>query len=168
MRRVPKKRVFAIGAFVAAVLIWFLTVHRSAYVYRCPDCRYGRDVLQYRCFGICVKERTAEFESGISRIARDLGVPCAHAGMECWHKQRWWGLLFCAYPCYSGTVRLVGGTDGWYDSRGAAIVREMAERDPALAGVFRERVLEQHDMGWFRAFVSSVHSRNEERQRETE
>ncbi len=58
--------------------VWFAAVDRSWFVEDCPDCEFGRDIVQYRILTIPVREEIDEYRPVVQRIAEDLGVPCRH------------------------------------------------------------------------------------------
>ena len=95
------------------VVVWFLAVDESWFVDTCPECRWSADVLQIRVIGVPIRERRVSFDSLIYLISQDLDIPCHHGQLSRFHRRRWWGLIICYAPCYTGTVGIVDDTR-WY------------------------------------------------------
>ena len=142
-------------SFVFIVAFWLLGVDCSWFVEECPDCSFGRDIIQYRILTIPIYQRSREYNSVLQKIATDIGAECEHPNLVRWHKHRYWGLLICAYPCINGTYRM-SGDDSWYDNKARAIVKEMVRANPSLRDEFAERVLKNHDWKYLKVFVQKV------------
>jgi len=150
-----RKRLILAAALVALTVLWFLAVDWSWFVDDCPSCGLGRDVAQYRVFGIPVHERAREYHTPLELVARDLGVACSHPEMTRWHKHRWWGLCICAYPRINGINGLTSDAS-WYDETVAAKVRQLGRANPSLGNEFARRALEERDMDYWKAFVEQL------------
>ena len=150
-------RWLAIGGALLLVLaaLWFLGVDRSWFVEECRDCGFGRDIGQYRVFGLAVHERVRSHHTLVERLSVDLGVPCEHPHLNRWHRQRWWGLCICAWPKIKGTVRIIGDLS-WYNETVSGRAKAIARADPGAGQRFRERVLLQHDMEYLQEFVKTL------------
>jgi hypothetical protein len=142
----------AVGMLALGVL-WFVAVDRSLFVENCGCCHTSWYISQYRVYGVPIREETITYQTTFARIAEDLGVPCPHE-LRRWHKYRFWGLLHCASPAISGTLRLDG--PDWYDERKAQVVRLMARSDPDSAEEYRQRVLLNFDQPYWRRFLPDV------------
>ncbi len=153
------KRKLAI-AFLSAVCIaarWFLGVDRSWFVEYCPDCHFGRHIMQFRIFTIPVSERIFGGDSVLQHIASDIGINCGHPALERWHKHRWWGLVICACPCINGMSGVGSSAEAsWYDDKASSTVKEMVKTEPTLRGEFAERVLKNHDWEYLKTFCERV------------
>ena len=101
-----RRLVIAVCSTMIMSLAWFLLVDHSTFIDDCPDCMYSRDVLQYRLAGHCIHENTRDYLTIVQRVAVDVGTECTHPQMHRWHKHRYWGLWFCAFPCINGLHRL--------------------------------------------------------------
>ena len=153
-----KRKIIIISlSLVTFAGFWFLGVDGSWFVDDCPDCLHGRDIYQIRIFTIPIYQRVKEDYSIIEKITEDIGISCRHPNLVRWHKHRYWGLWFCAYPCINGISRLTGD-DRWYDDRARAIVKEISKTDPTLREIFSTRVLKNHDWKYLKAFVQQVGS----------
>ncbi len=137
----------------AVAVLWMVAVDWSWFVERCDDCWLDRDILQIRVYRVPVAETTREY-GVLHLVARDLGVPCSHNHVVRWHKYRFWGLIYPAWPCISGTLRLSG--EDWYDDAITEIVRAKAKESPGLAEEFRRRVLVDHDRQYLFAFLAEL------------
>ncbi len=151
------KRKFTIILLSPALIaaFWFLGVDRSWFVEACPDCGFGRDIIQYRVFTIPIYQRTRDYISTSQKIALDIGAECKHSKLERWHKHRWWGLIICACPCITGMSGL-SDADEWYDDKARSIVKEMVRANPSLRDEFAKSVLKNHDWTFLRAFCEQV------------
>ena len=146
-----RKKHIAIS-IVVMLAVWFLGVDLSWFVHDCPDCGYGKDVVQYRIFTIPVRESTRESPTITQYVAADLGVPCAHQHSTSWHKHKWWGLLVCKSPCINGIYRLTGD-DSWYDRQASAKVVALAAMDSSIKDDFVRTVLVNHDYRFVRTVL---------------
>lgn len=155
-----RRIILAVVALIAPTLVWFLAVDFSVFHESCPDCHSDRDIGQYRVFGYPVREDIFEHPSSIERVSADLDVPCSHANRERWHANRLWGLCICACPCHRGIVRLSDDLS-WYDEHAVAEVKSLAAANPGLAEEFRSRVLVEHDLDYWRAFMDKLRGANE-------
>ena len=150
-----RRRILWAGLLVLGVsTLWFLGVDRSWYVERCEDCGSEVDILQYRVFSVPISETRIKDTCIKEMIADDLGVPCPHKSIHRWHKERWWGLCFCAMPCHQGMLRMGMGPDE--QARVRAQAKQLAARDPELAEQFRRRVLIEHDQQYWRRFLQTL------------
>ena len=150
-----RKLIIVLLSPVFILAFWFLGLDSSWFVETCPDCGFGRDIMQYRVFTIPIYQQTKDYNTVLQKVAADIGAECKHPKLERWHKHRYWGLVICACPCINGTDRLVGG-DEWYDDKAKSIVKEMVRTNPPLRDEFAERVLKNHDWKYFRAFCEQV------------
>jgi hypothetical protein len=154
--RKMKRRLIIIASSTLFVLaFWFLAVDLSWFVEDCPACGYGRDILQYRVFGIPIHEQSRESITLLQRVAADIGAECSHPNLERWHKYRFWGLCIPAWPCINGTYRLTGDYS-WYDDEARSIVKEMGRATPSLRNEFADRVLKDHDWEYWKDFVKRL------------
>jgi hypothetical protein len=127
--------------------LWFVAVEKSAYVDQCLDCDYLGYVLQYKVVGVVVSEKTYHnSQSLIDQVASCLGVSCSHPHVERWHKNRFWGLLICGWPCINGTLNLVGDQSPEFVETLRQALRRLERQNPNLAAEFKERMLEKHDL----------------------
>ena len=106
----------------------------------------------YRIFRLPINETVYEYPTVTQLIATDLGTPCRHPHIECWHKQRRWGLLLCKAPCINGIHRLSGHLT-WYDQGMSEKVMALATHEPSLKIEFAERVLRDHDYKFVRTVL---------------
>jgi len=150
-----RKIIISLLSVLFVVAFWFLGVDSSWFVEGCPDCMFGRDIYQIRVLTIPIYQRSADYDTLLSKVAADVGAECKHPMLTRWHKHRYWGLIVCACPCINGTLRLSGG-DEWYDDKARSIVREMAKTNPALRDEIAERVLKQHDWPYWKDFLGRV------------
>ena len=56
------------------------------------------------------------------------------------HKQRWLGLIYCAWPCHNGTDYLTDDLD-WYDTATRAYVRALGQSQPNLADEYQRSMV---------------------------
>lgn len=152
---VRRRRLIGVGVVVVAVMAWFVCVDWSWFVEGCPNCGFGRDVVQYRVCGIVVREETKEFQTIAEFVARDLGTPCSHIPMNRWHKHRWWGLCYCQSPCINGIDRLTQD-ESWYDAAVQSRVQALAATDPAVRDEFKQRIIVGRDATWWQTFWPRV------------
>lgn len=151
-----KRRVIILPLIVIlSIALWFLGVDKSWFVEGCEDCNFNRDVVQYRIFGIPIHEIVREYHPVYARVGRDLGAPCPHQHHFRWHKHRWWGLWYCAWPCINGTYYL-SADDTWYSAELIAKVKAKATIDPKLAEEFRQRVVYDHDWDYWNRFKAEL------------
>jgi hypothetical protein len=137
--------------------LWFVAVEESVYVDQCPDCHYLALVAQYKIVGVVVSEKTYHnSRSLIEQAASCLGVSCFHPHIERWQKHRWWGLLICRCPCWNGTLNLVGDQSPEFVEALGQALRRQEKQNPNLAAEFKERVLEKHDMVYWRQLIQLV------------
>lgn len=133
-----------LGLWVA-ILMWFLVVDASWFVEQCPDCFYLRDIFQIRILTIAIHERSKTFDMLVHEVSKDLGVPCQHPRLVRWHKHRYWGLYYCAYPCINGTISVAPGVPDWYDQSVREKLKAMAEAHPSIREEFVQKVLRHED-----------------------
>jgi hypothetical protein len=145
VERPVRRRTKIILAAIALPVLWMVSVDRSWFVARCPDCGHYEDIFELRLFTIPIKTDRHADPGIIERVAIDLGVPCKHRHMEPWHKHRYWGLFYCAAPCINGVCQLTGG-DEWYTPEAAAKARHIAATDPSIPAGFKAEVLTNHNM----------------------
>ncbi len=139
-------RIVAGSAALAA--LWFLAVDWSWFVWRCDDCGLLRETYQYRVLGRSVSSEQWEGNRLTSWALSDLGVPCLHRDSHEWHKHRWWGLGYCAGPCWNGTHALLGD-DSRYSEAVSLRATELGRSEPDFAReVYRKRIVER-DAGFF-------------------
>ena len=152
-----KKRRIAILLLVVilSVVLWFLGIDRSWFVEGCDDCNFTRDVVQYRILGIPIHEIVREYHPVYARVASDLGAPCLHQHHFRWHKHRWWGLCYCAWPCINGIFYL-GADDSWYSAELIEKVKAKGVIYLKLAEEFRQRVLYNHDWDYWNRFKAEM------------
>ena len=148
-----RKPIIVLLSLILVLAFWFLTVDFSWFVETCPECGFGRDIVQYRVLTMPVYQRTKDYDSLLSKIASDIGAECTHPQIERWHKQRYWGLLICACPCINGITRLTGG-DASYDKKARSLVRDRVKNNPSLQAEIAERVLKNRDWVYWDAFLS--------------
>lgn len=120
---------------VCVVAIWFLAVDWSWFIWGCSDCRSSEHICQYRLLGVPIYRDYYDEDVLISIFAtvlKDLGKPCQHVNSGTWQKHRHWGLSVCAFPCWNGTLGLIG-TESWYTESIAERVREKGRGDPEFA-----------------------------------
>jgi hypothetical protein len=136
--------------------LWFVAVEESEYVDTCPDCQYYAIVGQYKIVGVVVSEKTYHnSQSLIEQVASCLGVTCSHSHVERLHKIRLWGLLICRCPCINGS-RLIGDQSPEFVEVLGQALRRQEKQNPNLAAEFKERVLEKHDMVYWRQLMQIV------------
>lgn len=151
--------IFGSVAVIGLLVFWFLAVDWVMTVENCPECVYGRDVMQYRVFGFVIHERICEDPSLIEMVASDMGLKCQHPRMESWRKHRWWGLCICASPCINGMHRLGGDID--YSDAARDHVKKMVNEMPSLRAEFQQRVLVEHDWDYWRSLVEQIRTESE-------
>jgi hypothetical protein len=150
-----RKITITLSSLLFIVAFWFLGVDCSWFVETCPDCLFGRDIIQVRVLTIPIYQRTQVSETLLSKIAADVGAECQHPKLTRWHKARYWGLIICACPCIGGIHRM-GGGDEWYDDKARLIVKDMAKNNPSLRDEITERVFKNHDWEYWKAFLYRV------------
>jgi hypothetical protein len=155
MLGLKRKPTIVLLSLVLILAFWFLGIDGSQFVEQCPDCGFGRDIVQYRFFTIPIYQRTQDYDTVVQKIATDIGTECQHPKLERWHKHRYWGLLICACPCINGTLRMSDG-DSWYDDETKLIIKDIVRTNPSLRDEFAERVLKNHDWEYCRVFVARV------------
>lgn len=106
-----------------------------------------RDSLEYRVLGYHVWIDEEESWQAITFALKDLGVPCGHPKLEGWLKHRYWGGVFCAFPCINGCYLF--GTDSLYTDTVADRVRKVGVCDPELGDQLRKRVVDEGDFAYF-------------------
>jgi hypothetical protein len=147
-----RRRAFIVVRLVSGTIglaaIWFLVVDWSWYVDYCPDCLSVRHIVQYRILGYPVHCMVDKSPTIIEQVLADMGAPCHHDRMQHWHKHRWWGLLFCGWPCWNGILSLAGDDD-LYTQELSARLRERGRTDPAFAAELHRRVVGLHDYDFF-------------------
>jgi hypothetical protein len=147
-----KRKKYIAVSILVIFAVWFLGVDLSWFVYDCPDCGYGKDVVQHRIFTIPVRETVRETPSITQYVAADLGVPCGHQHSTSWHKHKWWGLLVCKSPCINGTYR-IAGDDSWYNRQASAKIVALAATDSSIKDDFSQIVLVNHDFSFVRTVL---------------
>lgn len=155
MSRFQRRIATAVGVLFAATVGWFLLVDLSWFEEQCPDCRYSRTDIRWRFITLPVHTWEEPRPTALQVAAHDLGVPCQHRNLHRWHKQRWWGLLYCKCPCHHGIVDL-SRDHSWYDATAAEKLRQLAKDDPELANNFQRRVLVEHDFAYWRGIVRQI------------
>lgn len=137
-----------IGAGVLALAaIWFLAVDLSWFVEHCSDCNNRKDIAHYRVLGIPIHTRVYECQDTAEVILEDLGVPCEHANCEHWHKYRYWGLVFLAFPSIND-IHLYDGNDQYTDAI-AVKVRQWGAENPQQAKELHDLIVRKHDYATF-------------------
>jgi hypothetical protein len=137
--------------------LWFVAVEESVYVDSCPDCFYVAYVVQYKVVGVVVSEKTyTNSQSLMEQAASCLGVPCSHPHVDRWQKCRYWGLLLCGWPYLNGTLNLVGDQSPEFVEALGHALRRLEKQNPNLAAEFKERVLEKHDLVYWRQLMQLV------------
>ena len=154
----PSRRrrwIAALCCVVALPALWTIAVDWSWFMEDCPDCNLHRDVAQHRVFTIPVREQVFDDEFLLQKVARDLGVPCRHPRMPAtrFHKHRWWGLIYCAGPCWNGTWYLDPESD-WYGPTESTKVAALATDDPDLPAEFARRLLRDEESRDYELFRS--------------
>jgi hypothetical protein len=141
---------------VLLIAFWFLGVDRSWFVEGCKDCNFHRDVREYRILGIpIIRKIVHEYHPVYARVARDLGAPCPHLHHFRWHKHRWWGLCYCAWPCINGTFYLYDD-DSWYSEEVIAKVKQKAIAEPKFGEEFRQQVLYNHNWDYWKQYKAEL------------
>ena len=116
----------------------------------------GGDAIFFRsaCTG-CPSMRRIQEYGELHRIARDVGVPCPHSAFFCcWHKYRFWGLVYPALPCLNSIT--------FYQVRTGTMTRRpkycVRKRSPirALPKNSANRVFVAHDWPYFQTFATEV------------
>ncbi len=134
--------------------LWMVAVDRSAIYEKCPDCNLDRNICQWRLFRIPLYESIIrEHNTSTSRIAADLGEPCAHQFGRA-YLSRYWGLFFPAHPNFSGIICLV--EDEWYDENVSEIVRAKGRASPGLAQEFHQKAIVEHDHAYRQQFCEEL------------
>ena len=124
---------------ISGTFLWFVCVDRSLFKERCDACGYYRIGQQYRLCGVPVYQEWREDESVTGLIARDLGAPCPHPRELYFsvHCYRFWGLLFCKWPCIHVTMTVSSiELDAAYEQEGRPRVKAAATTNPALGEEF--------------------------------
>jgi hypothetical protein len=155
MSRFKRKLSAAIVATLGVAVGWFLLVDLSGFDEQCPDCLYTRTDIQYRVLTVPVHKGEHARPTALQQAAADLGVPCQHPNLHLWHKQRWWGLLYCGCPCHNGIVGLKND-DSWYDDRARDKLLDLAKDDPEFANNFQRRILVEHDYAHWREIAQRL------------
>lgn len=146
-----KRKKYIAASLISLVALWFLGIDWSWFVHECPDCGYGKDVVQYRLFTIPIRETTYESSTITQLVADDLGVPCQHCNSTSWYRNRLWGLLICKSPCFKGTHR-ISFDNSWYDQDVSTKVAALAANDRSISHEFVRKALKRHDY----TFVDTV------------
>ena len=140
----PRKGYYVVLRFTSGLLslvvIWFLAVEWSWFVWECPDCLSNKEICEYRVLGLTISGKTHDYTSTHGIVLSDLGVPCPHANAASWHKHRLWGLVFCICPCWNGTLGL-SSDNSWYSNSVRRSILERGRSDPSFADeVYRQTV----------------------------
>jgi hypothetical protein len=137
--------------------LWFVAVEESVYVESCTDCMYVAYVVQYKVVGVVVSEKTYKnSQSPMEQVASCLGVTCSHQHVERWQEHRYWGLLICGWPCWNGTLGLVGDQSPEFVEALGHALRWLEKQNPNLSAEFKERVLEKHDFAYWQELMRLV------------
>jgi hypothetical protein len=144
-----------LAAVFSLATIWMVAVDRSAIFETCDDCKLGRFICQWRLFRIPLCESVIrENNTIISRIAADLGEPCAHR-FDRMYLSRYWGVFFPAHPNFCGIVSL-SGDDNWCDENVAEIVRAKGRASPEMAKEFHQKTIVGHDYAYLRQLCAGL------------
>ena len=157
--KIFKRILYSLSILAGLSLFWFLAVDKSWFVVTCKECFYNRDVIQYRIFTFPVHSKVREHNSTITFVAEELGVSCSHENLERRLKYRWWGLLFC-YPRHSGTTG-TGGLEDSYKKQIRTNLKELIDIDPNLPETFKQRVLIEHDLEYWKKLSEKLWSQEE-------
>lgn len=141
-------------AVIGLIAFWFLGVDSTFSVEDCPHCHLDKDVMRYRILTIPIHERVQVDESLIHLVSVDLGVECRHPQLTSSTKYRWWGLYFCARPCFRGLYGIVVPPD--YTQACQVRLKAMVAANPSLPAEFQQRVLKEHDREYWHAMVAKL------------
>ena len=142
----------------ALIILWFLAVDMSMFVEDCEDCSYGKDIFAFRICTLPIYQIVHTYESPKAYFAEKLGVPCLHKRVNRWHRQKWWGLLFCYRPCHRSIYRL-SSSDNEKEGYKRFIdenIKRLLEANPALPAEFKQRVLVDHDMDYWKEIQKKI------------
>lgn len=147
--RIPALR--AAVFLIAAVMIWFAAIERSALSSTCPICSTVLTADEYRVLGIPVSQELTPYRSLTALIASDLGKPCNHDRMPLYMDERRWGLLISEHPADSGCR--FGASEDWHDEVTQRKIQEFGKAHPTAAAEFHERVLINDDFDYLDRFL---------------
>ena len=149
----PRPLLRLIRAAALASFVWFIAVDWCRFEESCRDCGHGRRSLQYRVFGIPVRESRHDYSPTLLElIASDLDVPCRHPSFAGWCAQRWRGLCV---PVQSACAIRIGGSVE-YRTCGRSLVRDRLRDDPKLGEIFQRKVFIEHDEQYGRDFARGL------------
>ena len=143
------KIVKLICILLALIILWVLAVDMSWFVEDCHDCFYSKDIFEFRLFTLPIYRIVREHDSPIAYTAEKLGMPCSHLNIDRWHKHRWWGFVICCYPCINGVSGLAWPEGSERELIDMAIPK-LLEKNPNLPAEFKQRVLIDHDMEYWK------------------
>lgn len=140
---------------VAIVIGWFSIIDYS-YVYEwCKQCDEHRFIHQVRLCGLPVwNARGSNHVNNLSRLRRDLGVPCKHT-YEPQHLVRAWGLVYCARPCSHITCCLTGDPE-YYDYQVSKRAKQFARDNPNAAQQLCHRIINNEDYDEMHSFITTM------------
>jgi len=136
-------------------IVWFVGVDKIWIVETCRDCARMQDVWRYRVFGLTIHETVQKEKTLVQRIAADLGMACPHRSPERWDRQCYGGLVY-----RTGQFASLGAdfnvNNEWYDEGVIERVKARGIENPNSAEEFRQRVIFNHDMVYFRSYVRDL------------
>jgi hypothetical protein len=157
-----RKLIITVVCCLLFVGVWFLAVDQSWFIDECPTCGYMRHVFQFRVLTLPAREDRRNRLTILQRVAADVGVECRHPLLKRFHRQRLWGLYFCACPCNRSLYDL-DTDDSWYDEAVSNRIKQFVSANPHLRNEFVEKVLEKRDFEYYRAFLSQATSHQSDR-----
>ena len=149
-------RVAALMMIAILIIAWFVVVDKSSFVHSCPSCLRVRIVRQYRILGMPIDEQVSTYNTLITAMSEQLGVPCSHGDESGFHETRYWGLLICASPCLTGRYTLGDDLPDWYDEEFKQFLKEFRKKHPEIVEDFNKRVIVDHDFDFWEQFVDNI------------
>jgi hypothetical protein len=145
-----------LGALATCAVFWLLSVDRSDLYEVCPDCDQSRDITQIRVFHFPISERIRVNLPFKARVAGCLGVSCPHGHFERTQLRRYWGLIYCGYPCWNGTLTLDERWTPKYEAALCQVVEKMRQADSELPREFDLHVLQRHDADYWKELADQI------------
>ena len=149
-----RRGVMGIWCAYFLIVLWFSSVEWYWFFEDCTQCSNYRRIYQYRLFSCVIATDIEDWNEPdtMEAIASDLGFPCSHSEASREVHVRLSGL--CVAVQNAGTMRM--HRTPWYPPCARDVVRFWAARDPGFASTFRRRVMEEHDLAYWRTLRNEL------------